>query len=259
MINQSSAVLCFSIPNRLTNLAATNILASTKVVVVTMKTLSLRELCPLMLNIFPQNPQLMCRIWYQFMAESDSKHPLTFRKEIFFTSRSAESTDVQKYVPIVRRAGVTKRPRVKPASVPPLQFSNSFATELFVSRQSEVERKSRYARRRAFPLRVVCAMTKCTIQAYHTPTFPKQEMSSQTPGQRWTPHPQKKERKNWGGSHQSPTVQAGAPFSIIFAMEAACGKRKKRAQAGIQPNGIGHQPPIRLRLVVPTSQKTWPA
>lgn len=85
MINQSSAVLCFSIPKRLTSLAATNMLASMNVVVVTMNTLLLRELFPLMVDIvkvFPLIAQLMCCIRYQVMADGDSKHPLGIHERI---------------------------------------------------------------------------------------------------------------------------------------------------------------------------------
>ena len=49
MRNQSSAVLCFNTANRLTSLAAVNIVARTKVVVVTMKTALPREPCPYVL------------------------------------------------------------------------------------------------------------------------------------------------------------------------------------------------------------------
>lgn len=43
IIHQSSAVLRLNIPNRLINLAATKMVANTKVVVVTIKTVLLRE------------------------------------------------------------------------------------------------------------------------------------------------------------------------------------------------------------------------
>ena len=51
IINQSSAVLLFKTPNLLASLAATNTDASTKVVVVTMKTALPRESCPLIEDI----------------------------------------------------------------------------------------------------------------------------------------------------------------------------------------------------------------
>ena len=55
IINQSSAVLCLTIPNRLTNLAATKMDASTKVTVVTIKTALPRESCE---DIVPLSPRV---------------------------------------------------------------------------------------------------------------------------------------------------------------------------------------------------------
>jgi hypothetical protein len=81
-MNQSSAVLCFNIPNRLTSLAATKILASMKVVVVTVNTALPREWTPVVEDIgklFPGIPQLICCIRYQVMVDRDSKLPLGLR------------------------------------------------------------------------------------------------------------------------------------------------------------------------------------
>jgi hypothetical protein len=90
MIHQSSAVLCFNMPNRLTSLAATNILASTKVVVVTVKTALPRELCPPMEDIgefFPRIPQLIWYNGYQVMVDGDCKLPSVLKMRILGVPR----------------------------------------------------------------------------------------------------------------------------------------------------------------------------
>ena len=99
IIHQSSAVLCFNIPNRLTSLAATKILARMKVVVVTIKTALPREWDPPMEDIgkfLSRIPQLISQIRYQIMVDGESNLPLMLKMRFLVRLSCSDWSDVKK-------------------------------------------------------------------------------------------------------------------------------------------------------------------